>query len=113
MSVSSEYVEYISDLLSEFTDLTTKNFFGGKAFCSSQLGKETQFAMVINDVLYFVVDDITRPKYEAIGMQAFSYDKKTGTVMVKKYYTVPEELFEDAEKMTQWALEALETAVRS
>ena len=112
MSASAEYVEYIRDLLSEFSDLTTKKFFGGIALRSDQLGLDTQFAMILNDVLYFVVDDKTRPKYEAKGMQPFSYQKKTGVVNVRKYYTAPEELFEDEEQMTEWAREALETAVK-
>lgn len=112
MSVSSEYVEYIRDLLNCFSDLTTKKFFGGIALRSDQLGADTQFAMIINDVLYFVVDDMTRPKYEEKGMQPFTYQKKTGQVNVKKYYTAPEELFEDEEQMTEWALEALKVAVK-
>ena len=112
MSASVEYVEYIRDLLTEFSDLTTKKFFGGIALRSNQLGADIQFAMIINDVLYFVVDENTRPKYEAKGMQAFSYHKKTGVVNVRKYYAAPEELFEDEDKMTAWAREALETAVK-
>jgi DNA transformation protein len=112
MSASAEYVEYIRNLLGGFSDLTTKKFFGGIAFRSASLGEDTQFAMVLNDVLYFVVDDLTRPKYQGKGMQPFSYEKKTGTVKVRKYYTAPEELFEDEELMNQWAKEALETAVR-
>ena len=113
MSASAEYVEYIRDLLSSFSDLTTKKYFGGVAFRSDQLGVDTQFAVVLNDVLYFVVDDVTRIKFISKGMEPFRYDKKTGTVEVKKWYTVPEELFEDAELMTQWAKEALEAAVTS
>jgi len=81
-------------------------------FVQPALGDDTQFAMILNDVLYFVVDDIARPKYEAKGMQLFSYEKKTGVVKVRKYYTAPEELFEDEELMKQWAREALETAVK-
>ena len=68
--------------------------------------------MIIDDVLYFVVDDTTRPKYEEKGMHPFSYQKKTGVVNVRKYYAAPEELFEDEEQMTEWAREALETAVK-
>ena len=112
MSASDEYVEYIRDLLSGFSDLRIKKYFGGIAFRSDQLGADTQFAVILNDVLYFVVDDITRPKFIAEGMEPFRYDKKTGTVEVKKWYAVPEELFEDEDLMMQWAKEALEAAVR-
>jgi DNA transformation protein len=112
MAASVEYVEYIKDLLSGFTDLRTNTYFGGVAFRSDQLGVDTQFAVVLNDVLYFVVDNNTRPNYIEKGMQPFRYDKKTGTVEVKKWYTAPEDLFDDAELMQEWAEIALSVAVR-
>ena len=116
MSVSAEYLAYIQDLLCDLPDLSTKPFFGGKSLRSSyfetQNGEiidqleDTQFAMIINDVLYFVVDGISRPKYEKLGMTPFQYEKKTGTVNVRKYYTAPEECFEDQDVMLEWAKEA-------
>lgn len=113
MSASVEYVEYIKELLTDFPDLNTKKYFGGMALRSSALGKDTQFATILGDVLYFVVDDKTRPNYIAKGMKPFSYDKQNKTVIVKKWYAAPEELFEDQDLMFQWAMEALETAVKS
>ena len=122
MAVSAEYLAYIQDLLCDLPDLSSKTFFGGKSLRSSyyenQNGElceqleDTQFAMIINDVLYFVVDDISRPKYEKLGMTPFQYEKKTGTVYVRKYYTAPEECFEDQDVMLEWAKEALQTANR-
>lgn len=112
MSVSTEYVEYIRDLLTNFPDLTMKKYFGGMALRSSALGNDTQFGTILGDVLYFVVDDLTRPKYIEKGMKPFSYDKKDKTVIVKKWYSAPEALFEDEVLMTQWAMEALEAAMR-
>ncbi len=113
MGASAEYVEYIRELLGEFPDLTTKKYFGGIAFRSSWFGKDTQFATILGDVLYFVVDDETRPKYEAKGMKPFSYDKKDKVVVVKKWFSAPEALFDDEALMKEWAMEALEAAVRS
>jgi len=113
MSASTEYVEYIKDLLSEFPELVVKKYFGGVALRSSWLGKDTQFATILGDVLYFVVDDTTRPNFEAKGMEPFSYEKQGKTVIVKKWYAAPEELFEDLDLMQEWAMEALHAAVRS
>ncbi len=113
MGASAEYVEYIKELLGEFPDLTTKKFFGGMALRSTWFGKDKLFGVILNDVLYFVVDDQTRSKYEEKGLKPFTYDKKDKTVVVKKWYTAPEELFDDEELMKAWAMEALEAAVRS
>jgi DNA transformation protein len=112
VSASDEYGEYIRDLFSGFSDLRVKKYFGGIAFRSEQLGADVQFAVILNDVLYFVVDDETRPRFIERRMEPFRYDKKTGTVEVKKWYTVPEELFEDEEQMMEWAVQALEAAYR-
>lgn len=112
MSASAEYVEFIEELLTEFPELSLKKYFGGMALRSSAFGKETQFATILGDVLYFVVDDKTRPDYVGKGMKPFSYDKRGKTVIVEKWYAAPEELFEDQNLMFQWAMEALETAVR-
>ena len=60
-----------------------------------------------------MVDDVTRPKYDEKGLKPFSYDKQNKTVTVRKWYTAPEELFEDEDMMQEWAMEALEAAVRS
>ena len=46
-------------------------------------------------------------------MKPFSYDKKEKTVIVRKWYTAPEELFDGEEQMKAWVMEVLETAVRS
>jgi DNA transformation protein len=113
MSASAEYVEYIKELLGGFPDLQTKKYFGGVALRSAHLGKDIQFATILGDVLYFVVDDITRSKYKAKGLKPFSYDKQDKTVVVQKWYTAPEELFEDEVLMKEWAMEALEASMRS
>ncbi len=113
MGASAEYVEYIKELLGGFPELTTKKYFGGVAFRSSYFGSDTQFGVVLGDVLYFVVDDETRPKYEDKDMRPFSYDKKDKTVIVKKWYSAPEELFDDEKLMQKWAMEALEASVKS
>jgi len=46
-------------------------------------------------------------------MKPFSYDKKDKVVIVKKWYAAPGELFDDEALMQEWAMEALEVAVRS
>ena len=56
MGASAEYVEYIKELFGKLPDLITKIYFGGIAFRSSYFGSDTQFGVILGDVLYFVVD---------------------------------------------------------
>ncbi len=106
MSASPEFIEYVRELFSSLCNLKEGKFFGGFAFKSGS----KQFAMIMGSTLYFCVNDKTRPKYETLGMEPFSYSTKKGRVNVKKYYSAPEDLFEDNEKLVEWANEAISSA---
>ncbi|MCF6202506.1 MAG: TfoX/Sxy family protein [Methylococcaceae bacterium] len=106
MSASLEFIEYVRELFVPLGNLNDGKFFGGFAFKSGS----KQFAMIMGNTLYFCVNDQTRSKYEALGMEPFSYSTKKGKVNVKKYFTVPEDLFENQEKLIEWANEAIQSA---
>jgi DNA transformation protein len=106
MSASPEFIEYVRELLTPLGELEDGKFFGGFAF---KVGTK-QFAMIMGNTLYFCVNDSTRPKYEAMGMEPFSYSTKRGNVKVKKYFSVPEDLFENEEDLISWANEAISSA---
>jgi DNA transformation protein len=106
MSASPEFIEYVRELLSPLSELKDAKFFGGHAFKF----RSKQFAMIMGNTLYFCVNENTRPKYESLGMEPFSYSKKGGLVKVRKYFRVPEELFENSDELLQWAREAIDSA---
>lgn len=106
MSANPEFIEYVRELFLPLGTLDEGKFFGGYAFKSGS----KQFAMIMKDTLYFCVNDKSRPKYEEIGMEPFSYLTKKGRVKVKKYYSAPAELFEDQEQLIEWANEAIDSA---
>ncbi|WP_394788607.1 TfoX/Sxy family protein [Rhodoferax sp.] len=103
---SSSFVDFILEQLAGMPQLRSKRFFGGIGLVSG----ETQFAMLMGNTLYFVVNDITRPRYEQIGSQCFAYDTKARRVQVKKYFEVPADMLEDPSALLALAQEALQTA---
>ena len=106
MSASPEFTEYVISLLEPTAALKGSKFFGGIGInCDS-----TQFAMIMGNVLYFVVNDETRPKYEKLKKQPFSYMTRLGKKLVKKYYEVPEDLLENQEELMKWAQESIAIA---
>lgn len=109
MSASPEFIEYVRELFAPLGNLKDGKFFGGFALKSGS----KQFAMIMGNTLYFCVNDRTRPKYEALGMEPFSYDTKKGKIIVRKYYSAPENLFEDNVKLIEWANEAIESACKA
>ncbi len=109
MSASPEFIDYVKELFIPLGSITDGKFFGGFAFKSGS----KQFAMIMGNTLYFCVNNQTRPKYESIGMEPFSYSTKKGVVKVKKYFSAPEHLFEDQEELVEWANEAIKSAYSS
>jgi len=106
---SQEYVDHLMDCLAPLANLTSGRFFGGRDIRADGV----QFAMVMGDVLYFAVDDTTRPKYAAMGSGCFWYTTRKGRVDVTKYYEVPGELLEDRAVLLALAKEAIATALRA
>lgn len=106
MSANPQFIAFVRELLVPLGEIKDGSFFGGFAFkCGSK-----QFAMIMGNTLYFCVDAHTRPKYENLGMMPFSYSTKKGLVNVKKYYSAPEDLFDDQQKLIAWANEAIQAA---
>ena len=103
MSASTEFTTYILDRLHVLGPIETRRFFGGVGL----LADTTQFAMIMENTVYFVVNDATRAKYEQAGMQCFSYSTKTKLVQVRRYFALPEEILEDQDALQIWAGEAM------
>lgn len=103
---TQEYVGYILELLEPLNALSSGRFFGGIGLKSDSV----QFAMIMGNALFFVVDTSTRPKYEESGMGCFWYKTKKKKVDVKKYYEVPGDLLDDQETLVAWARESIQVA---
>ena len=106
MTASVEYTEYVLEHLAPVRPINTSRFFGGVGISSGAI----QFAMIMGNSLYFVVDESTRKKYEQMGMQPFSYMTKKGRVQVRKYFELPEEVLTDPAQLRIWAKEAISVA---
>jgi DNA transformation protein len=108
MSASTEYTAYVLEMLEPIGPVSTGRFFGGVGILSGSV----QFAMIMGNSLYFVVDDSTRPKYERAGMAPFSYTTKKGRVQVRKYFELPEDILTDSEQLRQWVNESRRIAAK-
>ena len=103
MSASAQFTNYVLDLLAPVGAVRTTHFFGGVGICAGA----TQFAMIMGNSLYFVVDDGTRPKYERAGMRPFSYRTRHGTREVRRYFELPEEVLTDPHELRAWMRESI------
>ena len=109
MPVSSEYKEFVRELLTPLGPVTIKPFFGG---IEVKYG-EIQFAWVLNDTLYFKVDDGNRPDFEAAGVPPFEYQRNGKMFTLKKLHEVPAFLFDEPDEMLVWARNAIDAEMRA
>ncbi len=107
MAVSPTYRTFILEQLGRCTPaIRAKSMFGGVGI----YGGELFFALMDDDTLYFKVDDVTRPEFEARGTAPFQpMGPEHGSM---GYYEVPVELLEDVEALRPWVEAALGVAAR-
>jgi len=104
----NEFVEYVLELLGPLGPVKAKAMFGGFGIYRNNL----MFGLVADDILYFKVDEKTRPGFESKGLPPFTYEKK-GKKYSMSYYQAPEEALEDPEEMAVWAEKAYGVALRA
>jgi DNA transformation protein len=105
MAVRSSFQILVLDQLSRaIPGIRSRSMFGGVGIYSGQLF----FALIADDVLYFKVDESTRPDFEARGMGPFRPFGDEGGTM--KYYQLPEDVLEDPEELRPWAEKAVAIA---
>ena len=106
MAASPQFKAYLEELLEPLGPVVFKRLFGGEALT---LGGVT-FAFIMGETLYLRVDDDTRPAFEDAGMEPFSYNTKKKRVMVRSFFAVPEDLYDDGDEFCDWARAALGAA---
>jgi DNA transformation protein len=104
MAVSPEFRAFLEDQIGRVAPVRSRLMFGGLGLYSADLF----FGIVDDDILYFRVDDATRPRYAKRRMKAFD---PMGTPM-NGYWQVPPDVIEDADELASWVQEALEVAER-
>lgn len=110
MAGGGDYLDFVLDSMAGIGPVRGVRFFGGTGLIMDGV----QFAYVSrNNRLYFVVDDDTRPAYEAAGMGPFWYTRKTGRREVRRWYELPEDVLQDADELRGWVRDAVRIAGRS
>ena len=108
MAVTDGFRAFVLEQLEQAArGLHVRAMFGGVGIYAG----EWFFGLIANDVLYFKVDDETRPNYTAQGMQPFRPYGDEGETM--GYYQVPVTLIEDPDALRPWVANAIAVARRS
>lgn len=111
-SPSDPFVERALELFSALgPPVSARRMFGGLGFYAGGLF----FAIGDHQEgrLWLKVDDESRPAFEAVGGQPFTYTTARREVMTMAYLTPPDEAMEDAEAMLPWAALGVAAARRA
>lgn len=109
MARDGDFVAYVQDCMAAtgMGPVQSERLFGGHGF---RIDGE-MFAVILRGTLFFVVDDQSRPRFEAAGMGPFTYARKSETRVVPRWYELPEDVLLDADDLRDWMRDAL-AAVR-
>lgn len=108
MVVSPSYRTWIEETLGRVRPVRTRAMFGGLGIYAG----DVFFALVDDDVLYFKVNDRTRPDFVARGMGPFRPYGPDDPPM-KGYYQVPADVLESDEELETWMRRAIDVALTS
>jgi DNA transformation protein len=101
--------EFLTDLFADFGPVTVRKMFSGYGISADGVN----FALSLRAGLFFRVDEVTIPDFEAEGSKPFQYSTRAKTVVVNSYWELPARLFDDSEELARWARAALAAAQRA
>lgn len=107
MSVSSEYKDFVIDVLSSFGDVQVRSMFGGGGVYHQGI----MFGLIADETLFLKADDTNIPDFESEGMGPFLYEGKSGKPISMSYWQVPDYLYENSDEMKSWAEKAYNIAL--
>lgn len=108
MTVSREYLEYLSEILRPIGAVSAKRMFGGAGLYLDGC----MFAIVVDDELWLKADAGNQPAFEAAGLPKFAYSRQGRTVEMG-FYKPPDDALESPPVLRDWVHSALAAALRS
>ena len=107
--VDSDFVHFVVENLRGLGPVHAKRMFGGHGLFLH----DVMFALIAWDTLYFKVDEINRPAYEARGLGPFAYASQQGRTATMSYCEAPPEGLDNPDILYSWASEAYAAALRA
>lgn len=100
--------DYLHDLLQPLGRIRLRRLFGGYGIYAD----EHCFALLIDGQLYFKTDALTRPHFEAAGLEEWVYEKNDKRLHMN-YFRPPEAVFDEEDVLLLWGQLALAAARRA
>ncbi|MAU14519.1 MAG: competence protein TfoX [Muricauda sp.] len=101
MAISTDYLDFVLDQLSNWRTVRPKKMFG----CIGLYAEGVIFGVIAKETVFLKVDDTNKKHYIEAGSESLKLFKNNTTV--PSYYEVPIDILENAEQFTTWAEQSL------
>ncbi|HCF62272.1 MAG TPA: competence protein TfoX, partial [Myxococcales bacterium] len=103
------FVEDVLDLLEPLGAVRARAMFGGWGLWLD----DAIFGLIVDERLFFKIDESSRPEFEGAGCEPFVYDSGKGRPVAMSYWTPPPGTEDDRHAVLPWARKGLEAAARA
>ena len=106
--VDKEFVQYVIDILSPYGAIKARSMFGGYGIYKDNIIT----AIIVNNELYFKVNDANINDYKNYGCQPFAYIANQKTIQMS-YWRVPVNILEDSTLLGEWFNKAWQASLQA
>jgi len=107
VAAKNAYLDFVLEWLAPLGSITLRSMMGVHVlYCNGIV-----FALVGKGTLYLKVDDVSRPRYEALGLEPIQPFQRQELTL--SFYPPPAEFFEDADALLEWGREAVGAGLRA
>ncbi|MFN3627801.1 MAG: TfoX/Sxy family protein [Parvibaculum sp.] len=109
MSVSAEFLEFVTEQMAGFGPVSVRRMFGGAGVFRDGL----MFALIADEALYFKADASSESAFKAEGLGPFTYQTRHNPRTVMSYWRAPERCLDDPDEMADLCRKAYAVALKS
>jgi len=109
MAVDAGLIEWVAEAMSPVGTVTHRAMMGGATlYCDG-----TIFAIVADDLLWFKADALSDADWDAARAKRFTYSMGDGRTGSMNYRRAPDDCYDDADRLRDWAMPALAAGARA
>ena len=109
MAVDAGLVDWIEEVLAPVGTVTKRAMMGGATLYLDG----TIFAIVADDALWIKADATSDSVWDAAGCARFTYTMGEGREGSMNYRRAPDDCYDDADALREWALLGIEAGTRA
>ena len=109
MAFDQGLVDWIAEALEPVGTVTLRKMMGGATlYCDGSI-----FAIVADDAVWFKSDAVSDAEWDAAGCPRFTYAMSEGRVESMNYRRAPDDVYDDADAMREWASKGIAAGIRN